>query len=116
MNPMDPEIKARWVAALRSGEYPQGRHGLRGKDESRFCCLGVLCDLHAKEGLGEWNRGGYKGIDLRYEDEVCYLPISVLKWSGLEERAPRIGEVTLSGLNDEGKSFPEIANLIEAHL
>jgi hypothetical protein len=26
---MDPEIKAKWIAALRSGKYKQGRNKLR---------------------------------------------------------------------------------------
>lgn len=44
---MNPEIKQRWVKALRSGKYTQGRtvmvDSIRGKD--KFCCLGVLCDI-----------------------------------------------------------------------
>jgi hypothetical protein len=40
---MKKEIRDRWVTALRSGEYEQGRHDLRRGDE--FCCLGVLCDV-----------------------------------------------------------------------
>lgn len=44
---MDQEVKARWVAALRSGEYEQGQHLLRqpmGATEM-YCCLGVLCEV-----------------------------------------------------------------------
>lgn len=40
---MNPEWKAKWVAALRSGEYKQTREFLR--TSTGFCCLGVLCDL-----------------------------------------------------------------------
>lgn len=49
---LDPELKARWVAALRSGDYTQTRFNLARDDlgiravnrsEARsFCCLGVL--------------------------------------------------------------------------
>ena len=42
----------KWVDALRSGEYKQTRGALRGDDEGnepKFCCLGVACDLYAKE-------------------------------------------------------------------
>lgn len=49
---MDPKLKAKWVAALRSGEYLQGDGYLvqvDGDDEEdgehKFCCLGVLCDI-----------------------------------------------------------------------
>ena len=34
----------RWIAALRSGEYAQGKGYLRTHDDT-FCCLGVLCDV-----------------------------------------------------------------------
>lgn len=41
---IDPEIKAEWIAALRSGKYEQGRYTLRTPD-NKFCCLGVYCDM-----------------------------------------------------------------------
>lgn len=50
---MNKELKTKWIAALRSGEYKQGTNVLRDED-NRFCCLGVLCDLMIKEGKGEW--------------------------------------------------------------
>ena len=40
---MTPELKAKWLAALRSGEYVQGT-GHFEKDR-KFCCLGVLCKV-----------------------------------------------------------------------
>lgn len=40
---MNQEIKAKWVEALRSGRYKQGRGVLRQGNE--FCCLGVLADI-----------------------------------------------------------------------
>lgn len=48
---MRPDVKAKWITALRSGEYRQGRGSLREHDA--YCCLGVLCDLHAKETIYE---------------------------------------------------------------
>lgn len=41
---MKKEIKEKWIAALRSGEYKQGRSYLR--INKKYCCLGVLCDIH----------------------------------------------------------------------
>lgn len=49
---MKKEWKDKWVAALRSGEYNQGVGALKSKvvdDIYTYCCLGVLCDLVAKE-------------------------------------------------------------------
>src|SRR6185503_10300407 len=41
---MNPEFKAKWLEALRSGRYQQATDVLR--DESNcFCCLGVLADI-----------------------------------------------------------------------
>jgi hypothetical protein len=44
---MKEEWKDKWVKALRSGEYKQGRERLRSGNQ--FCCLGVLADLVIKE-------------------------------------------------------------------
>lgn len=38
---MDAKLKADWIAALRSGEYKQGRAALATAD-GKYCCLGVL--------------------------------------------------------------------------
>lgn len=40
----DAELAQKWLAALRSGEYTQGRDRLRTLN-SEFCCLGVACDI-----------------------------------------------------------------------
>ena len=40
---MDAQWKTKWVEALRSGNYEQGKDSLREGDQ--FCCLGVLTDL-----------------------------------------------------------------------
>lgn len=135
---MKPEIKARWLAALRSGEYVQGRDSLRrdlwtpasapGEMTDAFCCLGVLCDLAAREGVVEWD-----GTDVRYtfpqnargecwENNV--LPLPVMVWAGLAEDNPRVAcnvggytSANVATLNDEhGFTFGEIADCIEVSL
>ena len=120
---MDREIKARWVAALRSGEYEQGHASLRVGDA--FCCLGVLCDIAVRDGVI-----GEPTID---EGEYAYgrlmergvLPTEVEVWSGLHIGDPVVVtdtsedyplEENLSSLNDEGMSFEEIAEFIEDQL
>jgi hypothetical protein len=40
---MNKELKERWVAALRSGDYPQTQNELCNSEG--YCCLGVLCDI-----------------------------------------------------------------------
>lgn len=120
---MKVEWKDKWLKALRSGKYTQTRGVLNRTIESSersgtpvgMCCLGVLCDVFAKEGLGEW-----KGIDVDgdrkfiYKDhtQVTQPPYSLLEEIGLSDTAVE----TLIGLNDrQRKSFDEIADWIEQY-
>lgn len=120
---MNPEIKAKWVAALRSGNYPQTKKVLR--DSKGFCCYGVLCDLYAQEHLqeAEWtsNSSHYVfGMHLNntFYNRAVMPPVHVFDWAdGGNIVISDQGEpVSLDALNDEGVSFDEIANLIEKYL
>lgn len=113
---MNPEIKTKWVKALRNGEYRKGRSQLRIGD--RFCCLGVLCDIHAKEFSKTWDGEVYIG-------EQINLPSETFEWAGLDSEGcpsnPIIQyngqHVHLSALNDNtSKTFPEIAEIIDQQL
>ena len=101
---MNQEIKAAWLAALRSGAYKQGRHTLRYED--KYCCLGVLCDLHAKAGLGTWEGDPHEYGDMFYcgndgSQDSQILPTAVREWAGLEYSDPAVwGEQRLTQLND----------------
>ncbi len=107
---MNQDIKQRWVAALRSGEYLQGRNALR--QDGAFCCLGVLCDLHAKETGNAWT-----GLENHYFGASGALPPEVRDWAGLSRGNPEMGKgKSLAGINDSGVSFSHIADLIEAQL
>jgi hypothetical protein len=118
---VDKRVKKLWLEALRSGQYKQTKERLtNGKG---FCCLGVLCNIHALEKGRRWDRTQEDGIFYgRYEcdgspaDEA--LPEDVMRWAGLKEHNPSIGAGmdTLADYNDSGKRFPAIANLIEKHL
>jgi hypothetical protein len=109
---MNAEIKKEWVAALRSGEFKQGKRALKDS-EGNYCCLGVLCELHRRKFGGEWNGARYLGDDK-------YLPEEVSDWAGVtdtyEEGNPEAGGNVLSELNDNGTTFEEIADLIEEEL
>lgn len=110
---MNPEIKTKWVAALRSGEFEQGRSQLR--KGNTFCCLGVLCELYRRTtGDGEWLTGGYF---LGVSDVLS--PI-VRDWAGLAENNPVLARDTcptsLAERNDAGITFSEIADIIDSEL
>ena len=107
-------IKKDWLEALRSGDYEQGTKYL--KNDGKYCCLGVLCQLFADEKKVHFD-------ELDIDDEV--LPINVAEWSGLCDVNPEVefDGITeqISAFNDgandmQSLNFKEIANLIEEQL
>ena len=134
---IDPQVKQKWVDALRSGEYQQATGKL--KSQEGFCCLGVLCDLYAKEHEDAgWE---YRGTDRPsdptdywyFDDQSESLPVSVAQWVGIEGYTVHVKvldedycydedeedvycEVDVIDLNDNGDSFKRIADLIEESL
>ena len=131
---MDPRKKADWVAALRSGEYLQGTEVLHRRVDrvDRYCCLGVLCDVAIKSGLQistsarpSCSCGTCQGSKIHmYGGHDDFLPPKVVEWAGLTNGNPTTrveidglpGPATLSHLNDNGKTFSEIADIIERDL
>ncbi len=68
---MNPEIKARWLAELRSGKWRQC-HGVLAEGKYERCALGVLCEvIDADERLGECWRG--TGALSPEQQEACGL-------------------------------------------
>lgn len=113
---MNPEVKAEWVKALRSGEYKQGKNALRN-DKDEHCCLGVLCELAVKAGaippaVLDGDRYKYAGR------EATFLPSSVEQWAGIVDQVYRDMDAIsdLIEYNDGGKDFAYIADVIEARL
>lgn len=117
----------KWVEALESGEYSQGRMAL--KTEVGLCCLGVACEV---SGLTEIQVYGnrtyiYRAKEIPEDKSRNYLPLSVQRWLGVDSPNPRVSDprkgvdddeiafkTHLANLNDEGFSFKEIAELIRA--
>lgn len=100
---LNPEFKAKWLEALRSGKYKQGLNLLRKGDE--FCCMGVACDLIDPSG---WKKtpGHFKWRDV----PSFIMPIKALN---IASKACR----NLANLNDiEEASFTKIADYIEENL
>jgi hypothetical protein len=104
---MDADVKTKWVAALRSGEFTQGREYLRSPEDTH-CCLGVLCAI-TPESVLDFD---YFAQAHPSEMETMIIPAEVQGWSGLTSH--NVME-RLAGMNDiGGKSFAEIADYIEA--
>lgn len=113
---MQPNTKLirKWVDALRSGEYKQGRFDLAQCDEEdnlTHCCLGVACEM---AGLKP-NFGSSSPVGIRsgsYDGSLGLLPRSVANLLGLD-LSPAVTGRSLTSLNDGGATFEEIADLIE---
>ena len=109
---MDQNIKKQWVEALRSGKYEQGKDWLQ--NEGRFCCLGVLCDLHAKAKDNNWSQL-YDDVK-SYLDHSEFLPEEVVDWADLFSSDPYVGAKKISWYNDaKNFNFDQIANLIDEY-
>jgi hypothetical protein len=100
---MNPELKHKWTAALRSGEYGQSSCVL--KDDNGFCCLGVLCDIINKDGWAVNEEG-----DNIFDGEVYLLSDNMRKIAGISDDDCN----RLIRLNDVLKyTFPQIADCID---
>jgi hypothetical protein len=83
----------RWIKALRSGKFEQGRNRLRSGNQhgTKFCCLGVLHEI------SDYPASAGK--------------LDLLPGTGLN--ADRMG--TLAKLNDRGQDFAKLADRIERY-
>ena len=138
------EAAKQWVAALRSGEYQQCQSALRKEIDGRphFCCLGVANEM---SGMGQWidpacgifqdeaqlraTEANIAELVAEYGEESDedaeilkseeFTSPMVQEWLGLDAEDGELeinGERTsLARLNDAGKTFAEIADIIEQH-
>lgn len=127
---MNQEIKARWVAALRSGRYQQGTSALcllTDSGEEWHCCLGVLSEIAVQDGIvvKEPDRAvtrAWFGTDdgMSRLGNFNYLPPQVSEWAHLSQFNPFVtidGKTAhLASFNDGGYTFAQIADAIETQL
>lgn len=122
---MKKNIAKLWTAALRSGDYKQGRnalHTINKHNEETFCCLGVLCDLYQKDRRKKKKKGLFvdkisPSVCIRYNDHAGSLPLEVMHWAGISSSTGRVSDpsyYSLAYLNDRlGYDFYNIAKFIE---
>lgn len=103
-----------WIDALRSGTYQQGRDRMASVDAdgvTRYCCLGVACDLAVKAG---------EPIEVTHDSDGAIAFDGASATDVLPTRVARRLNMWLGGgrelalLNDRGVSFAQIADYIEA--
>jgi hypothetical protein len=108
---MNPELKTKWVKALRSGKFAQVEGYL--KTENGFCCLGVLAEIYgctvtpkSSEPGGETHIDGYVpngGGELLPDDLANHIGITFVQ------------QEYYAGMNDESNTFAQIADDIETN-
>ena len=115
---MPAKLKKKWLKALRSGEYGQAE-GVLYDGKGNFCCLGVLEHV-AMRGEVEIDEEGqfidmpskkflkYAGIKTTH---TCREPIWCDETQNITNES--IDMVSLATLNDTGRTFKELAKVIE---
>jgi len=124
---MDKELRDKWVEALRSGKYKQGKAKLAEKNTDgsfSYCCLGVLCDVANLKYIVD-KASGTNGIieakayyinDERHRS-FAFLPLDP-RFQNIWENVMSCDsmEQHLITMNDEGSTFEEIADWIEKNV
>jgi hypothetical protein len=96
---MDKKLKMKWVKALESGKFKQGKERLSAG--GYYCCLGVLREI-AFKGQRCSTLGDYSNL----------LNPEIQREAGLTKRTQQ----ALAAKNDVGETFKEIAAWIRKHL
>lgn len=100
----------KWLRALRSGKYKQGRGALHTR-RNHLCCLGVACVVMGAEHRAE---NGYH----TYDGTNAFLPSKIVKKLGLltNSGGSNSGKPTCAELNDKKRwTFDEIADYLVKH-
>jgi hypothetical protein len=129
------QAREAWVEALRSGEFQQTQRTLCRLDGAvaSHCCLGVACELFSRietplNITEETQHIQYDpslpaaSVAVRmYENCTQYLPDPVRRWLGLASHSGRYTPspftpltTTLAAQNDSGRTFAQIADLIDS--
>lgn len=120
MNLTPKQLTKKWIEALRSGEFNQTKWSLINKH--RYCCLGVLCEISKEQfNLTTKNLGAFSEFVLRGRGYAGTLPPKMSEYIKLHRMpSPRKDvrdyEGVLIDMNDQGSSFPEIADYIEKEI
>ena len=103
------EHTQKWLDALRSGEYEQGRGQLRDENNN-FCCLGVMCDLVSPNDWVDVEGFYYHGKE---ERQYNYPNEEIIRQAGVSGDEA----YELARLNDSVQlTFPQMADEIEKML
>lgn len=102
---MNTDLAIQWSAALRSGEYKQGKDRLHDPDNNTYCCLGVLCHIEGKPTEGTIYP---ELVNPAIHTCTGFMP----QWRFHDEKTGS-RYVELAAMNDDGWTFDEIADIID---
>jgi len=114
---MDTTLNTKWLTALRSGEYPQTSFALHRVEPrsdglpAGYCCLGVLATV---AGIPE-DEDGWFTFPRTYSNGTMWAK-SLPTLAQFELWGIADGGFVLTDMNDNGRSFAEIADYIERNL
>lgn len=118
MTKMQPEIKTKWLAALRSGKYAQGQGKLY--NGSAFCCLGVLCDVMSQDSWEELSFDETSEPDTylhEFGDSNEVLDSIFREEIGISSDAQdKLTKMNDGGKDEPARTFAQIADWIEENL
>lgn len=139
------DVKQKWLAALRNGDWFQTREALRGgtTGNETYCCLGVLIETQTPGKLDGYYNEYWPDEEILGNEEWCDKHPAITRalaqgvWDGwdwgpvagrmavIHERArtilkgkrPWTVQAALVAMNDDGNcSFAQIADVIERNL
>ena len=92
---LNRELMTRWIEALESGRYRQGRNYLKVRDNNRtrYCCLGVLQKIEPS---------------IPNQNDIFLKKDAVVKILGCNLNQKELSDMN-DGADAEPKSFREIA-------
>lgn len=114
-----PDIKAKWLEALRSGNFPQG-FGAMKTCEDKYCCLGVCVEaVLGVQGVRQRLSTGFTRAPYEFDGIIAQPNLGLVERMFSDgytmESSDAITE--LIKMNDELQiPFPQIADWIEVNL
>lgn len=109
---MKKEIAELWIKELESGFWEQGKYFL--EHSQTYCVYGILANIAATQGICS-----HTGKNIgKFDNEMSLVPDSVVQWSGLKNANGIIRgfKYTLAEMNDNGKTFKQLAEVIRKHV
>lgn len=106
--------QTKWVEALESGKFDQGKNALCMND--RYCCLGVACEISdigvektIRDNLTYYGDGSQAAPEIIWKHYGLRDAIGEFKMAETHD-----GEIfkALTEMNDSGMTFKEIAKYI----